>query len=199
MNMKYPSFNKKWLQVPLKVLAVLWFIPIYAGTLVALAKLIVEGVHHYLWWYFITDTFPNTVLYIATLYYMAALTYAAFTKRTWITNGYIRGSLRYVFLRPGNRMVVFPAYLLTVFPAALYLFFPFHALVAPLKQWLPDYSAFTTKLGLIPEAAPLLQNYTIIALALILSYFPALFITRYFIKKMHFIRLHCMGILEQKK
>lgn len=197
--MKLQPLLKKWLKPLLKVMAVIWFIPIYAGALVAFAKLFVELVHHYLWWYFITDTFPNTVLYLATLYYLGALTYAAFTKRTWISHNFVRGSLRYVFLRPGNRKVFFPAYLLAIFPAAIYLFLPCYKLFAPLKQILPDYTPFTTTLGMTPEAASILQTYTIMALAIIISYTAALFVTHYFIKNMHFIRLHCMGILQQKR
>ena len=167
------------------VVAVFWFVPIYVGAGWAFVWCLIQA-DHQVGLYLIGDIFQTMALYALTLFYFAALSYAAMTDRIWIPNAFIRIGLQYLFRAPHPHLKTLAAYLFAAVPSFVYFFPLTIKLVEPFTTQLPTPTA-----DLQPMAAS--------ALAFALGYIPGLAVTRLLLKNTHFIRLHCLGILEHHK
>lgn len=166
----------------LKIAAVFWFMPIYAGALICVSWGAVK-IDHMLDFWLLGGAFEQTVQYASAVFYLFILSYAALTHRVWIPNGFVRLSLQYLFKLPHPKVRKLPAYALTLFPAFTYLFLIFYLVAKPIA-------------GLMPTENEQLQNIIAMVLGMSFSYTLGLIITHKLLKHTHFLKVHALHELE---
>lgn len=174
----------------LKILAVLWFAPIYAGVLICLGQLIIWG-HHKLGFWVVGETFANIILYASAFYYLTVLSYLALTQRTWVPNAFVRFSVQYLFKLP-KFLKNMPVLLFSGFSGFIYFFLTILPLVEHVKNHLLTSAALTT------SATPEEQTLIATTIAMSLSYALAMVVTHILLKHVPFVRVHCVHALATK-
>jgi len=166
--------SKTWL---LKTLAVLWFTPIYSGAVMAAAWLFVR-LDRQLGLWLIGSTFQQIIMYTSIFYYFSVLTYLAATRRTWVPNRFVRYSVQYLFKLP-KQLKKLPVLLFSGFSGFVYFFLNIVPVIERFQHFLPPAPA---------EQQALMTMTIAIAISLTL----AMATTRYLLKHVPFVKLHCM-------
>ncbi len=171
----------------LKILAIIWFTPIYAGAVLCVGGVII-WLHNKAGLWVLGQTFQNTRLYTSAVYYGLLLSYLALTKRVWIPNDYVSYSVRYLFMLQ-KWMKRLPAYSLSFFPAFLYVFLVVISVVDFLHA----------RLGpTITDENVASQTAIVAAISLMLSWAFSAYITYRLLNRVHFLKVHALHDLKKQ-
>ena len=171
----------------LKILAIIWFTPIYAGAMICLGQLILFLDRKAGLW-ILGESFENTVLYTSAVYYLLLLTYLAFTKRVWVPNNFLRYSVRYLFALP-KWLKKLPAYGLSFFPAFVYVFIVMMDIISTLRAYVGPT---------ITDENVGLQTAIVTLISISLSWAFSAYITHRLLNRVHFLKVHALHDLKKQ-